>query len=92
MNLTAVNRTLTLLGGMFDPNRPTEPFLPKTTGKPVFSAGNPTLPRATPESVGVSSEHLAAFLRRLREHPQLRMHSVLLLRHGRVICETDFGG
>lgn len=92
MNLTAVNRTLTLLGGMFDPNRPTEPFLPKTTGKPVFSAGNPTLPRATPESVGVPSEHLAAFLRQLREHPQLRMHSVLLLRHGRVICEADFGG
>ena len=57
MNLTAVNRTLALLGGMFDPNRLTEPFLPQMSGKPVFQAGNPTLPRISPESVGVSSEH-----------------------------------
>lgn len=92
MNLTAVNRILTLLGGMFDPNRPTEPFLPTTAGKPIFSAGTPSLPRTTPEAVGVSSAHLAAFLRSLREHPQLRMHSVLILRHGQVICEADFGG
>lgn len=92
MNLSAVNRTLTLLGGMFDPNRPTEPFLPQTTGKPVFSTGTPSLPRTSPEAVGVSSEHLAAFLRALREHTQLRTHSVLILRHGQVICEADFGG
>ncbi len=92
MNLTAVNRTLTLLGSMFDPNRLTEPFLPQMTGKPVFQAGNPTLPRTSPESVGVSSEHIAAFLRNLRENPQFRMHSVLILRHGNVICEADFGG
>lgn len=92
MNLTAVNRVVTLLGNMFDPHHPTEPLLPQTTGKPVFSAGIPALPRATPESAGVSSEHIAAFLRDLRENTQLRMHSVLILRHGKVICETDFGG
>ncbi len=92
MNLTAVNRTLTLLGGMFDPRNPTEPFLPQTNGKPVFSAGSPTLPRIAPEAVGVSSEHIAAFLCRLRENVQLRTHSVLILRHGQVICEADFGG
>ncbi len=92
MNLTAVNRAVTLLGGMFDPHRPTEAFLPQITGKPVFSAGVPVLPRTAPESTGVSSEHLAAFLRALREHTQLRMHSVLILRHGQVICEADFGG
>lgn len=92
MNLTAVNRTLALLGGMFDPNRLTEPFLPQMSGKPVFQAGNPTLPRISPESVGVSSEHIAAFLHRLRENPQFRMHSVMILRHGNVICDADFGG
>ena len=92
MNLTAVNRTLALLGGMFDPNRLTEPFLPQMSGKPVFQAGNHTLPRISPESVGVSSEHIAAFLHRLRENPQFRMHSVMILRHGNVICEADFGG
>jgi len=96
MNLSAVNRSVVLLSRMFDPSRPTQPFLPQVSGKPIFPQTNGTqaissLPHTAPEMQGVPSAHLAAFLRQLREHPQLRMHSVLLLRHGNVICTADFG-
>ena len=91
MNLSAVNRSVILLTRLFDRSRSTQPFLPQTTGKPVFSAAESSLPHSTPEKMGVSPAHLAAFLKELREHPQLRMHSVLILRHGQVICEADFG-
>ena len=91
MNLSAVNRSVTLLTGLFDRNRPAKPFLPLTNNKPVFSAAVSSLPHTTPEKAGVSSAHLADFLKKLREHPQLRMHSVLILRHGQIICEANYG-
>ena len=91
MNLSAVNRSVTLLTGLFDRSRSAQPFLPQTTGKPVFSAAPSSLPHTAPENAGVSPTHIAAFLRQLREHPQLRMHSVLILRHGQLLCEADFG-
>lgn len=91
MNLSAVNRSVTLLTGLFDRNRPAKPFLPLTNGKPVFSAAASSLPQTTPEKTGVSSALLADFLKKLREHPQLRMHSVLILRHGQIICEANYG-
>ena len=91
MNLSAVNRSVVLLTRMFDPGRPTLPFLSMSKGKPVFSPQPLSLPHSAPEQQGVPSDHLAGFLRELREHPHLRMHSVLVLRHGRIICEADFG-
>ena len=48
-------------------------------------------PRATPESQGVPSGAVAGFLAALRDDPGLDPHSVLVLRHGRVIAEASFG-
>lgn len=46
--------------------------------------------RATPESQGVSSAHLTALLRELDSSKYTDMHHLMLLRHGRVICECNF--
>ena len=46
--------------------------------------------RATPESQGVSSAHLAALLRELDASKYTDMHHFMLLRHGKVICECNF--
>ena len=92
MNLSAVNRSVVLLSRLFDPGRTTQPFLPMTSGKPAFSPDtSAALPRTSSGAVGISPAHTAAFLRRLREDPHLRMHSVLLIRHGHIFCEADFG-
>lgn len=92
MNLNAVNRSVTLLSRLFDPDKSTQAFLQPTKGKPVFSE-NPKqeLPRCKPESAGISSAALAAFLRQLHSNPQLRMHAVTVLRHGTIVCEAAFG-
>ena len=45
------------------------------------------LPRATPESQGVSSEAIAKFVRAADEKVN-SMHSVMILRHGKVIAEA----
>jgi CubicO group peptidase (beta-lactamase class C family) len=44
------------------------------------------LPRATPESVGVSSSDLLAFVDSVEEHAP-GLHSLMVLRHGSVIAE-----
>ena len=44
------------------------------------------LPTAVPESVGIPSDAIEAFLRKILDK-RLYMHSVLLVRHGKLICE-----
>ena len=46
--------------------------------------------RATPESQGIESEHLRTLLLRLATSPGMDMHHFMVLRHGKVICESDF--
>ena len=43
--------------------------------------------RVTPESQGVSSRSVADYLDSLMAFPQTEIHSVMVLRHGRVISE-----
>lgn len=47
---------------------------------------NPDLPRATPEAQGISSGAILDFLDALERHKH-EFHSLMLLRHGRVIAE-----
>lgn len=47
-------------------------------------------PRKTPESQGVHSDHLRNLVQELAESPDTDMHHFMVLRHGNVICETDF--
>lgn len=48
--------------------------------------GAPALPRSTPEAQGISSAALLALIDRLEEQT-LEPHSLMVLRHGRVIAE-----
>ncbi len=47
-------------------------------------------PRATPESQGVSSDLLCAMIRELYSSKYTDMHHLMVLRHGKVICECNF--
>ena len=47
-------------------------------------------PRKTPESQGIHSDHLRNLVQELAESPDTDMHHFMVLRHGNVICETDF--
>lgn len=46
--------------------------------------------RKTPESQGIHSDHLRNLVQELAESPDTDMHHFMVLRHGNVICETDF--
>jgi CubicO group peptidase (beta-lactamase class C family) len=48
------------------------------------------LPRATPESQGISSACLAAYLQALAADPGINAHHAMVLRHGCVIAECSF--
>lgn len=91
MNLTSLNRTITMMGRLLDRRRSTVPFVAPVTAKPLFHAAERTpLLRATPESQGVSSRALAAFFEELKQDETLRMHSVTVLRNGYVLAQAVF--
>lgn len=65
------------------------PFAPqKKEFAPVPGFGG--LPHSTPEAQGVPSEHIRRFFEELDRCTDVRVHSVLILRHGRVIAEGSF--
>ncbi|MCQ2431568.1 MAG: beta-lactamase family protein [Clostridia bacterium] len=91
MNLSAVNKSVTLIGRLFDPHKATEAYLP-ITKKPAYVPDSlEKLPRVSPESEGVSSGALEKLLTELENDPTLNMHSVVIARHGKILCEAGFG-
>lgn len=61
--------------------------------KPAFPEEIPyeqPFERATPESQGISSDRIEGMFRALAKSPNLKMHSVMVLRNGKVIGETGF--
>ena len=56
----------------------------------VLCMRNPGHKRNTPESQGIHSEHLRNLVEELAYSPDTDMHHFMVLRHGNVICETDF--
>lgn len=92
MSLTSANRSLQLVLRVSDPKEATEPMI-CLPPKPEIPSGTPAcpLPRHTPECHGIASRHIAAFLLALKEDPTLRMHSIMVLRDGCVLCEATFG-
>lgn len=93
MSLSSANRSLQLVMRLLDSKATTEPVLdfgPQKPALPLPHRSTP-LPRQTPEEQGIPSRHLAAFLQALNRDPTLRMHSVLVLRNGHVLCEAALG-
>ncbi len=59
----------------------------------LFTAGTACaqtneLPRSTPEAEGVSSKRIGVFLDSIIRYPVYQIHSVMVLRHGKVIAEA----
>lgn len=92
MSLTSANRSLQLVLRVSDPKEATEPMisLPPKPQLPCEQTSS-SLPRHTPEQHGIRSKHIAQFLQALQEDPTLRMHSIMILRDGCVLCEAEFG-
>lgn len=66
------------------------PFVPqKKQTIPLWDKAD-QMPRATPEQEGVSSSHIQSFLKDLARSKQINPHSVLILRHGKVITQAHF--
>jgi len=93
MSLSSANRSLQLVMRLLDSKNATEPlvdFGPQKPEIPLAHASQP-LPREIPEREGIPSRHIAGFLNTLRQDPTLRMHSVLVVRNGKLLCEAAFG-
>ena len=93
MGLGTLNKTISLLTRLIDDKTTTEPILefsPQKPSLPKAPVSSP-LPRTSPESVGISSAYIAEFLTALELDKSLNMHTVTILRHGKVICEAGFG-
>ena len=93
MGLGTINKTISLLTRLIDDKTTTEPILefsPQKPSLPKAPVSSP-LPRTSPESVGISSAYIAEFLTALELDKSLNMHTVTILRHGKVICEAGFG-
>lgn len=94
MNLTTASRTFQLLSRIFDVRSSTVPFIPSAGEKvrlPLREAQVP-LPRATPESEGISADHIRRFLQEMGRGGDLFTQNVMILRHGKVLCAAAYGG
>jgi len=63
-----------------------EPQKPHFEGRAIAQA----FPRATPESQGISSDHVRGYLEALADDPDSNPHHVMIMRHGYVIAECSF--
>lgn len=93
MSILSTGQSLQLLMRMLDPSQTTEALISMPPQKPSVPLGRSTQPleEAVGEDLGISSGRIEAFLRELAEEPSLNMHSVLILRHGKLICKATFG-
>ncbi len=62
------------------------PQKPHFEGKPVEQP----FERATPESQGISSNHIREYLISLHDDPEAAIQQAMVIRHGKVICECSF--
>ena len=93
MDIVNQTRAAKLILQLLTPGKTTEPVIPYSPQKPDFPsvASGALLPRATPESRGISSKHISDFLIELASDPTLNMHGITVAKDGAVISEADFG-
>ena len=92
MSISDLNNAITLLGRLMDTRQAIKPIYPDTSEKPAFrsSAIRQPFVRCQPEDVGVSSGRIASFLSEIAEDETLNMHSILILKDGKMITEAVF--
>lgn len=97
MNLSTLNRIITLLTHIIDINSSTEPiveFVPQKKSITVYESeklSKKYFQRSVPEEQGISAEQILSFLIKLKNSQELNMHTLMIIRNGKVICETGFG-
>lgn len=93
MDLTVQANGIKLVLQVFDRKSETQPIIPYFPQKKAFSAQATLvdLPRATPESQGVSSEMICRFLSSIQKDKSLDLHTIMVIRNGFVISETEYG-
>ena len=92
MSLSSANRAMQLVLRLFDASNSTEPMIDFGPQKPTIPLGQPVapMPREIPEREGIPSRHIASFLQALWQDPTLQMHSVLIARNGKLLCQAVF--
>ena len=68
------------------------PYQPQKTAPLSHLVPKKDLPRATPESVGVSSAHLTDLVEQIEKRETAAVHNLLILRRDRVIAEASAPG
>ena len=92
MSISDWNNALTLFGRLMDTRQAIKPIYSDTSEKPPFrhTPVNQPFVRCLPEAVGVSSARIADFLCEIAEDETLNMHSILILKDGKMIAEAEF--
>lgn len=93
MDLITDTRALMIVKQLLDNTSTVKPILNPTPQKPRFAPSKvqKPFPRVLPESQGISSLQVSAFLNALKDDATLDMHGVLILRNGKMIAEATFG-
>lgn len=93
VNIGNVTSVIDLVKQISDPRNPTVPKGEEMLSKPVFRSGEIVFPfeRTSPEAEGVPSGIICDFLSDIANDETLDMQDVMILRNGKVICETAFG-
>ena len=93
MGLGTLNKTISLIGRLMDDKSATEPILEFAPQKPSLPKApvSSLLPRVSPESEGISSAYISEFLTALELDKSLNMHTVTILRNGKILCDAAFG-
>ncbi|MEA5048230.1 MAG: serine hydrolase [Eubacteriales bacterium] len=93
MDLVTDSRALFMVRQLLDNTSSTRSIIDHTPQKPKFAQSAIQKPflRALPESQGVSSQRVAAFLNAMKDDPTLDMHGVMIAKNGKIITEATFG-
>lgn len=94
MNLNVVNRLATFCIRFLDTKKPTKPIIETLPQKPPIPSVSrkESFLRTTPESCGVSSKLIYDYVQKIAADKTLNMHSIMILRDGKVMFECCFGG
>ncbi len=92
MGVSEYNSALRLLLSIINNKSSTKPVLPPFE-KPAIEETPVLQPfeRCRPEETGVSSVRIREFLQTVHDDPTINMHSIIILKDGKIITEAAFG-